>query len=81
MKFDLSAAGIGALIGGGLIWILEEYVFAGGTPGILRDFIDWLAPVLGGILFGLIYPRIPGLPHPYADHHPEPGRQPASDGP
>jgi hypothetical protein len=69
-----TAACVGALIGGGLIWVLEEYVFTGGTPGVLRDLIDWLAPLAGAALLGWWAAR--GWPHPPDWHRP-----PAAPGP
>jgi hypothetical protein len=70
-----TAAGLGALLGGGLIWALEEYVFAGGTPGILRDLIDWLAPLAGAAILGWLAARgkLPG-------QHPETPAGPPSAG-
>lgn len=54
----VTAACFGALIGGALIWALETWVFTGGVPGIGRDFIDWLAPVLGALVSGWLAPHL-----------------------
>jgi len=47
----ITAACLGAMIGGALIWILETWVFNGTAPGIARDFVDWLAPLAGAFVF------------------------------
>jgi hypothetical protein len=54
LDYDRPVAGacIGGLVGGLLIWVLEDYVFRGTAPGILRDFIDVIAPGLGALLGG-----------------------------
>jgi hypothetical protein len=44
------AATAGALLGGAIIWALEEYVFTNGAPGVLRDLIDWLAPLIAAAI-------------------------------
>jgi hypothetical protein len=56
LDYDRPVAGacIGATIGGLLIWVLEDYVFRGTAPGILRDLIDALAPLLGALLGGFV---------------------------
>jgi hypothetical protein len=71
-NFKWTAACLGALIGGGVIWALESYVFTGGTPGILRDLIDWLAPVAGALIFGVLAGR-GVLPGQHNGHHDKPG--------
>jgi hypothetical protein len=69
-----TAACVGALIGGGVIWLLESYVFQGPVqPGILRDLIDWLAPLAGAALLGWLYALglLPGQHHgQHADRAP-----------
>jgi hypothetical protein len=49
MNERLTAAYLGALIGGGIIWVLEEFVFSSGAPGIVSDLVDWLAPLLAAL--------------------------------
>jgi hypothetical protein len=55
----VSAAGLGALIAGALIWALQTWVFKGAVPGILSQLIDWLAPILGALIFGYLAPHTP----------------------
>jgi hypothetical protein len=52
----LEGAGLGALIGGAVIWALETYLFKGTLPGVLRDFIDWLVPVILALISGWLTP-------------------------
>jgi len=49
----ITAACVGAAIGGLIIWALQTYVFNGGdVPGALIPVIDIAAPLLGALVFG-----------------------------
>jgi len=73
MSTDVTAACLGAVLGGALIWALETWVFTGGVvPDAWRSLVDWVAPLIGAALFGLAAGLRPHGP----DSHPgetEPG--------
>jgi hypothetical protein len=73
MGDKLNAAYLGALIGGGIIWVLESFVFSGQTPGILSDLVDWLAPLLAALF--LVWLASLGIAHHNGKHE---GHEPPS---
>jgi hypothetical protein len=53
---QVTAACLGALVGGALIWVLDVFVFTAGVPGVGEQFIDWVAPIAGAVLFAWLEP-------------------------
>jgi hypothetical protein len=80
LETKVSAAGLGVLIGAALSWALDTYVFRQGSPGWAKQAIEWVAPILGALLFGYIAPHThrPELAAPTAAAVPEAPRPPAS---
>jgi len=52
MNTDITAACLGALLGGALIWALETWVFNTGAPGVIHQVVDWAAPLVGAAILG-----------------------------
>jgi hypothetical protein len=62
LETKVSAATLGALIGAALSWALDTYVFTSGVPGVAEQLVEWIAPILGAIVFGWLAPHTPRPP-------------------
>jgi hypothetical protein len=57
LETKVTAASLGALLGGALTGLLERFVFHHGVPGILAEIIAWAAPIVGAVILGWLAPH------------------------
>jgi hypothetical protein len=57
LEVKVTAATLGALLGGALTGLLERFVFSSGVPGILAEVIAWGAPLVGALVLGWLAPH------------------------
>jgi hypothetical protein len=57
LETKVTAASLGALLGGALTGLLERFVFHHGVPGIVAEVIAWAAPIVGAAVLGWLAPH------------------------
>jgi hypothetical protein len=57
LELKVTAAGLGALLGGLLVALLERFVWRAGLPGTWREIIDAGAALLGALILGWLAPH------------------------